>query len=375
MKMLDLCSGIGGISLAASYAGIDTVAFCEIDPFCSAVLKKHWPLVPNLGDIRDVSEETFRATGIDSAAIDMVAAGFPCQPTSLAGKRRGKADDRWLWPDVYRVIAAVRPRWVLLENTAGILSLGVEAVLADLEGKDDQEPSYEAQVWLIPASAVGAPHQRERVFILAHTQGKRQGGLRGRSAPLGKVVQLWAGDSRPHVADANGHRQRNGQGESQHESSCCEQTNIGLYGEQESLADPAGARPQGQIWTESSILANPSRYGLMGHASGAGWQEQYAAAQPGWAADPTGRSAAQWGTGQAQSGLGRVLNGISCWLDRHRWPAAPGQVQEEWEPPRVTREDIPNRVARLKALGNAVVPQQVLPLLQAIMAAEQEEVA
>lgn len=157
---LDLFSGIGGFALAAGWAGFETVQFVEIDPFCRKVLGKHWPHVPIHDDIR-----TF-AGGSVGRPIDLLTGGFPCQPTSLAGQRRGSDDDRWLWPEMRRIIAGMRPRWVCAENPPGLLSMGFDDCLSDLEAI-----GYTTASVVLPAGALGAWHRRDRVWILAHAQG------------------------------------------------------------------------------------------------------------------------------------------------------------------------------------------------------------
>lgn len=157
-KLLDLCSGIGGFSLAARWMGWETVGFAEIDPFCCRVLKKHWPEVPNYGDIAAVP------TGLRA---DIITAGLPCQPYSCAGKRLGAADDRALWPLAFRVIAGIRPAWIVLENVAGFIEMALSGVLADLESE-----GYETQAIVLPACAVNAPHRRDRVWVIAHDAGR-----------------------------------------------------------------------------------------------------------------------------------------------------------------------------------------------------------
>src|SRR5579859_5694725 len=154
MRMLSLFSGIGGLDLAAEWAGMEIVGQVEIDPFCQAVLAKHWPDVPRKADIYDVVGDEF-------GTIDIVAGGFPCQPFSVAGKRRGKADDRYLWPEMFRVITAARPAWVCGENVPALVGMALDDVCADLESA-----GYSCWPVLIPACAVGAPHLRERLFIV-----------------------------------------------------------------------------------------------------------------------------------------------------------------------------------------------------------------
>jgi DNA (cytosine-5)-methyltransferase 1 len=154
--MLDLFSGIGGFSLAAHWAGIETAAFCEKDKYCQEVLRMHWPDVPIVDDIMKMRGDEF-------GAIDIISGGFPCQPFSLAGKRKGAGDDRHLWPEMRRLIKAARPAWVLGENVAGIINVALDDVLSDLEGI-----GYAAQALVIPACAVDAPHRRDRVWIMAH---------------------------------------------------------------------------------------------------------------------------------------------------------------------------------------------------------------
>lgn len=165
MTHLDLFSGIGGFALAAQAAGFQTIGFSEVEPYACKILKRHWPEVPNYGDIRNVR-------GI---ACDLITGGFPCQPFSLAGKRKGASDDRALWPEMLRVISESRPRWVLGENVPGIISMELDRVLSDLE-------NLHYTVWplVVPACAVDAKHRRSRVWIVAHaasiTAGSRRYG-------------------------------------------------------------------------------------------------------------------------------------------------------------------------------------------------------
>ena len=164
MKHLDLFSGIGGFALAAQWSGIETVAFCEKDDFCRSVLRKHWPGRPVYRDIKELSGEQLQSDGISA---DVLTGGFPCQPYSVAGDRRGKGDDRDLWPEMLRIIREVEPAWVVGENVRGIIGMERDQVLSDLEESD-----YSCEAFVVPACAVDAPHRRERVWIVANSNGK-----------------------------------------------------------------------------------------------------------------------------------------------------------------------------------------------------------
>jgi DNA (cytosine-5)-methyltransferase 1 len=191
---VDLFSGIGGFALAAKWAGFRTEVFCEIDKFCQAVLQERFGAIedarcqlhegsevkdnrtsenhgrdailnkrPNcpprlISDIRDFDGRQFRGA-------TLLTGGFPCQPFSVAGKRKGKADDRHLWPEMLRVISEARPAWVVGENVAGIINMELEQVCLDLEAE-----GYEVQPVIIPACAVNAPHRRSRVWIIGYSK-------------------------------------------------------------------------------------------------------------------------------------------------------------------------------------------------------------
>jgi len=166
MKVLDLFSGIGGFSIGLERAGFETVAFCEIEEYPRAVLKRHWPNVPVYGDIKQLTGEQLRADGI---VPELIVGGFPCQPFSVAGRQRGEQDERHLWPEMLRLIRECRPRWVIGENVSGLVKLGLDEVLASLEAE-----GYTAWTFIIPACAVNAPHKRDRLWIVAHADSEGQ---------------------------------------------------------------------------------------------------------------------------------------------------------------------------------------------------------
>lgn len=196
MNVLDLFSGIGGFSLGLERAGMKTVAFCEIDPFCRKVLRKHWPDVPIFEDVR-----TLRAA--DVGAVDVICGGFPCQPYSVAGKRLAAEDDRALWPEYRRLVEELRPACVVGENVIGLVGLGLDAIVDDLETL-----GYSVRTFDIPACAVGARHIRRRIWIVAYANGfvsewQRSGGDIG-EAQGNDARRESAGASNADAANANG---------------------------------------------------------------------------------------------------------------------------------------------------------------------------
>lgn len=188
MKHIDLFSGIGGFALATEivWDNVEHI-FCDNEPFAQAILKKHWPNAQIYGDIRQLKgnvSEPYILTG-----------GFPCQPFSHAGVRRGTADDRYLWPEMLRVISEFRPRWVIAENVSGLLSIQngmvFEQVCADLENE-----GYEVWPFVIPACSVGAPHRRDRVWIVGHSKNSPE-------REVGEIPQRKDAKSRGSDSDAS----------------------------------------------------------------------------------------------------------------------------------------------------------------------------
>jgi DNA (cytosine-5)-methyltransferase 1 len=161
LRVLDLFSGIGGFSIGLERAGMTTVAFCEIDKKAQLVLKKHWPDVPVFEDVSTLTKEKLDERGI---TVDVICGGFPCQDISLAGKGAGIEGERsGLWSEYARLIGELRPQFVIVENVSALLSRGLDRVLGDLASL-----GYDAEWHCIPASAVGAPHRRDRIWIVAY---------------------------------------------------------------------------------------------------------------------------------------------------------------------------------------------------------------
>ncbi len=318
MRVLDLFSGVGGFSLGLEAAGMRTVAFCEVDPFCRAVLAQHWPGVPIYDDVRTLTATALRRDGV---AVDLICGGFPCQDVSFAGKRAGLEGARsGLWGEYRRLVGEIRPRFVIVENVPGLLSLGMGTVLGDLSAL-----GYDA-VWdCIPASAVGAPHRRDRVWIVAadagseQHEGARTTQQRARAAGLPEAIAdpasvLWSALERnePNGVDARGGGMADANGISRNE---------GRTGD---AAQGAGRRDahRGRC---SKIIRDPDRSGLaVGEGVEGNTREEFA---------PT-LGAGWW---LVEPDVGRVADGV------------------------------PARVDRLRALGNAVVPQIAALIGRAIM--------
>ena len=239
---LDLFSGIGGFALAAGWAGFETVGFCDNEPYAQAVLKKHWPNVPIHGDIKSLVGTAYRG-------VTLLTGGFPCQPFSNAGKRRGKDDDRYLWPQMLRVIQEARPAWIVGENVVGIIGLALDQVCSDLEAC-----GYEVEPIIIPACGVDAPHRRDRVWIVGHskldglTASKTSRGLLDQSEEQRGKVKEWessgASCASEDVADTN-----SGLGKAQYGESL-----LGKQNEQgKANGHTNGCLSEGAVW-----LAEPS---------------------------------------------------------------------------------------------------------------------
>lgn len=194
MTFVSLFAGVGGIDLGLERAGMRCVGQVEIDEYATRVLERHWPSTPRIRDVRDFH-------GTEFGPFDLLTGGYPCQPFSLAGARLGESDERHLWPEVLRIIRNVRPRLVLLENVPGHLSLGFGRVLGDLA-----ESGYDAEWDCIPAATVGAPHRRDRLWIVAYPDHSRSGLGRAESAGWPFVVGggslAYPDQQRPHLGAA-----------------------------------------------------------------------------------------------------------------------------------------------------------------------------
>lgn len=314
---LSLFTGIGGLDLAAEWAGFTTVGQCEWADYQTKVLEKHWPDVPRWRDIRTLTKESFyERTGLRT--VDVISGGFPCQPFSVAGKQKGKGDDRYLWPEMLRVIRELRPHCVVGENVPGIIKIAAGQVVKDLE-----HAGYNVVVFNYEAAAVGAWHRRSRVFFVGYAKHDGQHGLpqlRGneetgneRRQEEQAPAQQFEGAGKP--ADVPGIR------------GCERGSEVIPDTVRDGCGDGADEKHAAERVRTSQFESSGSRE-VIHHAMCGGQPGQHGREQSQELAD--GRC---WAT---EPDVGRVANGL------------------------------PNRVDRLKCLGNAVVPQQAYPIFKAL---------
>jgi len=339
LNKLSLFSGIGGDDLASEWAGIKTVCMVEKDKYCQGVLKKNFSGIPIIEDVRDVTKEAIEKIMDDSESggcgfretddiqpptrneyspcysgrlctIDIISGGFPCQPHSVAGQRKGSADERNLWPEFRRVIGEIRPRWVVAENVPGILSSDAGWFFRGILG-DLSEMGYAVGWCTFGAVDVGALHKRDRVFIVGYS--KRDGYEVGYTKTRGKVGEgeqrrVCESERTGIMADSTDNGFTRSPVPVSERRPRKENINAGGDGEDISYSESPKCEQSGITWT-----------GWKGFTDSCYYREQY------WQSEPN---------------VGRVANGIS------------------------------SRVDRLKGLGNAVVPQQIYPIYKAIVEIE-----
>lgn len=372
MRIGSLFSGIGGLELGLEWAGVgETVWQVEWDPWCRSILAKHWPRAERFDDVRTVGAHNLEP-------VDVICGGYPCQPFSTAGSRNGAEDPRHLWPEFARIVRELGPRFAVLENVAGHLSLGFGDVLRDLA-----EMGYDARWFVLRASDVGAPHRRERLFCIAR---RERLGNAERERWDCRSNHSWHGTPREGTAEpcrvcgsidvadperlASERRRRSIRmaGEAAGMEAHCErgQPSGGAARDcGEAVADGDGLRLEGRkcigpkcgeraFASDARDVADGDERRCKGK-----WESQPRREQNSRGYELDGcdtRRASQEGREHwsSESRMGREPNGLPGRMDR--WPAGPNEPQHEWEAPRVA-QGVPNRTARLKALGNAVVPQ------------------
>jgi DNA (cytosine-5)-methyltransferase 1 len=321
-----LFSGIGGIDLGLERAGMTVKWHSEIDPYACRVLKKHWPHVPNLGNIKEINWK-------ETEKVDVICGGYPCQPFSTAGKRNGEEDPRHLWPWVRQAIGELRPQYAILENVRGHLSLGGLSVIGELASI-----GYDAEWRVVSAASVGANHKRDRIVIVAYPSelfsnggdnNSRVGmesetipklGDSGRSTDVAYANSLDPSDGRQCSSLPCQSRSRRDDGA----GSGSDPRQVSVEGTRETPSDVANSNPREDGWRNGSVQQGS---GLVFGRENIGRRTQEYA---GW----------QWW--QVEPNVGRVAHGV------------------------------PSRVDRLRGLGNAVVPQVAEIVGRLIMEAHSE---
>ena len=302
MKHADLCSGIGGFSLGFAWAGLSTpILFCEQDAWCCKVLNKHWPEVPCYPDVRSLLDDAGR-----SVWCDILTAGYPCQPFSQAGRRKGDQDSRHIWPEIRNIVQAWRPSWCVFENVYGHVSMGLDTVLDEMDGA-----GYATKTFIIPAAGVGAPHKRDRVFIVANTDNPRQPASERR----GQDSRDQKGYDTGRLCEDVANTENNG---------CDRRPKKTGRARSEDLTKQSRSEVRGEPIRHGSHVADTKGQRVQGHRSG-GEQKLETHGQKGLlSGQGKGSRPAYW---QTEPAVGRVAHGI------------------------------PRRVDRIKGLGNAIVPQ------------------
>ena len=346
---------------------METVAFCEQDEYCKKVLRRHWPDVPIHNDIKELDGNEYRGS------VELVCGGFPCQPYSVAGERRGEEDDRALWKEMYRIIREVQPAWVFGENVTGIISMELDNVLLDLE-----DAGYAAQAFVLPACALDARHRRDRVFIIGHRKGRGavehtpEFGLEEHGhSESGQPVE--GGEDVAHPSSESG---RSGAVHTRPQDKGRKTRAAGGKSvlPRSEVAQPDHAESGGTSMADShdkrQLQSEGGQQEVRGWFSDSGKEESETVAHP-------NKSGVQGRSEQRSDGeVGAQPN------DKHTERLSRGGVRvsnprgkAEWKPePDVGRvaHGIPNRVDRLKGLGNAVLPQIIQELGEVILDVEAE---
>jgi DNA (cytosine-5)-methyltransferase 1 len=388
IKILDICSGIGGFSLGLeATGGFDTVAFCEFDDFCCKVLNKHWPNVPIYKDLKEIGNDPERII----QEFDLICGGIPCQPFSLAGKQKGKEDDRHLWPYMYAIVKSKKPTWVIVENVGGFVNVALDDVCLDLETQ-----GYATQSFIIPACSVEAPHKRDRIWILGkytsefekplvdtdsirpheHKTTEEESSRRG-----SETSTTTTSNDVANSKELEDHEHDNGERTQQDREHRVSQQpgGEGSLGGTEDVADPklvssdsisdsgSNTKTESEQGKKTGNLDRSSGRQDVAYSNSEGLEGSEEAGDTQESREEreqlASRQDSSLSKGHTQSELGGVADGIPTRLDGH--------LGFEREPniPRVAT-GIPDRVNRLKALGNSIVPQIVYNIGLAILEEE-----
>ena len=369
LKHVDLCSGIGGFALGFHWAKLsEPVLFCDTEPWCRQILNKNFPNIPIATDVKELADDPERLV----PDHDILSCGYPCQPFSVAGLRKGEEDDRHIWPSIFRIITHKRPSWVVCENVYGHVALGLDKVLFDMESQ-----GYATRTFIVPACAKNAPHRRDRLWIICKnvgdTESRGRGEFRESSEKKGnESCQIDRGQSvgssgvRTNVGDTeyNGSSsteirrsyQENARGSQKREIETEQSQRTSGRGNHEVMADTKclgweqRSEVKGELDRErSSDQSDFSSEGCRGSRSSTSLADTESKGLQGWSQDTTE---------------------YSKWIEESSsWNKSFGEETNIWNvEPNVGRvaHGISKRVDRLKGLGNAIVPQLAMQIGLAI---------
>jgi len=373
LKILDLFSGLGGFSLGLERTGhFETVAFCDNDKYSNLLLQKHWKGVKIYNDVKEITKEKLIADGIQLP--DIITGGFPCQPFSVAGKQAGTDDDRHLWPVMFRIIQELTPRWVIGENVKGLTNIqdGVvfETVCSDLEGE-----GYEVRAFNIPAAGVGAPHRRERIWIVAHAKRFNESKPIGRSDEKSRGIQ-------------EEHRQNDSSARKSSRTSSIRQSNNG-HEDMEDSRRTLQSRTELRETNEDEVREGyANQHQRSGSTSESNVADTYARLSNGTYEEVQSRgqtfdTSSERSTDVANTESGNRHDNEAVTRDGGSQAqevfgdggSVPGESTWWHTEPDVGRvaHGVPGRVYRLKGLGNSIVPKIAEEIGRAIIKAESEE--
>jgi len=348
LKHVDLCSGIGGFALGFDWAKLSKpVLFCDIEPWSRQILKKHWPDVPIATDVKELANDP---NGL-IPDCDILTAGYPCQPFSQAGKRRGSEDDRHIWPHIFSIVKTKRPSWCVFENVYGHVTLGLNEVLSDLERE-----SYATRPFVVPACATDAPHRRDRLWIICRNVGNTKHDGSPTPTVKGSIGEAskhnTQGQKKTSQSERASEPRNSGGVEKSSRTTDVADTdslNRGAVQEPQRRQKENSIKRQSPSNSSSDVAYTDSKLGETQHQRSVLGKQNTEGSARGHS-DEGLQGNWQW---LSEPRMGGMVNGISTWLDEPR------------DTPRVSTK-VPNRAKRLKGLGNAIIPQIAMRIGQTI---------
>ena len=361
LRHVDLCSGIGGFALGFQWAELSKpVLFCDIEPWSRKILAKHWPDVPIAEDVKELANDP---NGL-IPDCDILTAGYPCQPFSVAGQRRGTEDDRHIWPYIFSIIKAKRPSFCVFENVYGHVSMGLDEVLSDLESE-----AYATRPFIIPACATDAFHRRDRLWIICRNVGDTKHDGSSTTTVTGSIGKTSEHDTQGQSKTEQSERAS----QSRNSGGLGESTRAEYVGDSKSKrherrTDAEREGPESEqeqrlgIRSKSSGSSKDVAYTQSMHSNGSGEHTQQSEGQVSKLGERSSEINVAYTDSERSQGQWREHESISRQETGHAASYSDKKIRarKNWQPePRVGRvaHGVSNRVDRLRGLGNAIVPQ------------------